>query len=117
MRRGAQPVWHGGFCTIPGTKAKEAYLFVYTCKVCEFRSERKISKHAYHKGVVLVKCPGCGKQHLVADNLKWFEDKPVNVEDLVRRNGELAVTGDLVHVDGQEEANEEEQLAENFHPK
>ena len=25
--------------------------------------------------------------HLIADNLGWFEDKPVNVEELVRRAG------------------------------
>jgi mitochondrial protein import protein ZIM17 len=78
---------------IPGTKAREAYLFVYTCKVCSTRSERKISKHAYHKGVVLVKCPGCEKNHLVADNLKWFEDRPITIEDIMRANGETIVTG------------------------
>ena len=74
---------------IKGTSAREAYLFVYTCKVCDHRSERKISKHAYHKGVVLVQCPSCMKNHLVADNLGWFEDKAVNVEDLAARVGEF----------------------------
>jgi protein import protein ZIM17 len=78
-----------------GTKAREAYLFVYTCKVCGSRSERKISKQAYHKGVVLVQCPGCSKHHLVADNLKWFEDTPVNIEDLVARNGDSVYKGTL----------------------
>lgn len=78
-----------------GTKAREAYLFVYTCKVCNSRSERKISKQAYHKGVVLVQCPGCSKHHLVADNLKWFEDAPVNIEDLVARNGDSVWKGTL----------------------
>ena len=82
-----------------GTKAQEAYLFVYTCKVCEHRSERKISKHAYHKGVGLVKCPSCSKNHLVADNLGWFEDTPINVEQLAERQGEAVWKG-LVHMEG-----------------
>ena len=89
------PVREARWCssTVPGTKAREAYLFVYTCKVCGERSERKISKRAYHHGVVLVKCPGCAKNHLVADNLKWFEEQPVNVETLMKARGESVVTG------------------------
>lgn len=81
--------------SIAGTKAREAYLFVYTCKVCGERSERKISKRAYHHGVVLVKCPGCDKNHLVADNLKWFEDEAVNVETILKARGEAVFTGTL----------------------
>jgi len=80
---------------VPGTKAREAYLFVYTCGVCGERSERKISKQAYHHGVVLVKCPGCAKNHLVADNLKWFEDGPVNIESIMKEKGEAVFTGTL----------------------
>ena len=61
--------------------------------MCNSRSERKISKQAYHNGVVLVKCPGCNKNHLVADNLKWFEDEPVNIETIMKRQGESVLTG------------------------
>jgi hypothetical protein len=102
-----------GFCSatasVLGTKAREAYLFVYTCKVCNSRSERKISKQAYHNGVVLVKCPGCNKNHLVADNLKWFEDEPVNIEKIMERKGESVTTGEVVdrenlHLEGLEES-------------
>ena len=82
-----------GGTPILGTKAREAYLFVYTCKVCETRSERKISKRAYHHGVVLVKCPGCEKNHLVADNLKWFDDHPITIQDIMKAQGESVVTG------------------------
>lgn len=46
---------------------------------------------AYTTTVVLIRCPGCQAIHLIADNLGWFEDKPVNVEELVRRaSGEEA---------------------------
>ena len=41
------------------------YHMVYTCKRCGSRSGRQFSKQAYHRGVVLVRCPGC-------DNLGWF---------------------------------------------
>lgn len=85
--------WCSTTAPIQGTKAREAYLFVYTCKVCGSRSERKISKRAYHHGVVLVKCPGCDKNHLVADNLKWFEDAPVNIEKIMEREGQSVFTG------------------------
>ena len=127
--RPTQPLWsiQNRFCasaplTSPllGTKAREAYLFVYTCKVCGNRSERKISKRAYHHGVVLVKCPGCEKNHLVADNLKWFDDDPITIEDIMKAQGETVVKGtcnhvsdegsvqvsleDIVHIEGAEES-------------
>ncbi len=46
------------------------------------------SQRSYNEGVVLIRCPGCDKLHLIADHLGFFEDKSVNIEELMRRNGE-----------------------------
>jgi mitochondrial protein import protein ZIM17 len=70
---------------------------MFTCEVCKTKSVRSISKQAYHQGVVLVRCEGCDKIHLMADNLGWFEDKPVNVEELMRRKNKpmLKITNNV----------------------
>lgn len=90
---------------IGGTKDLESYLIAFTCKVCETRAAKKISKQAYHKGVVLIQCECCKNRHLIADNLGWFEENPVNVEDLCRRNGQEVIrsgqfTEEHIQLDG-----------------
>lgn len=83
------------------------YAITFTCKACEHRSSHRMTKHAYHKGTVLIQCPGCRSRHLIADNLKIFSDKDVNVEDLLKARGEHVTRGTTADVEGQVEGDVE----------
>ncbi len=55
--------------------------------MCDTRSTKAISKHAYNNGVVLTRCPGCEKYHLIADRLGWFEEGPWDIESIIKEKG------------------------------
>ena len=78
---------------VPGASAAAAgadglYVMLYTCRVCDTRSARRVSKHAYHHGTVLVRCPGCLGLHLIADHLGFVSDEPVDAEALLAARGD-----------------------------
>jgi hypothetical protein len=54
---------------LPSGHIPGRFAIVYTCEVCQLRSAKTFSKHSYMKGVVLIRCDGCDKLHLIADNL------------------------------------------------
>ncbi|XP_053594274.1 DNL-type zinc finger protein [Microplitis demolitor] len=71
-------------------KIEGRLLIEFTCKKCDFRSSKTISKLAYKKGIVIIRCDGCKNNHLIADNLGWFgeNNKPQNIEKLMKLKGE-----------------------------
>ena len=67
-------------------------MMAYTCSVCETKQARTFPQDAYTKGVVLLRCEGCDKLHLIADNLGWFRDESVNIEQIMAEKGETVNT-------------------------
>lgn len=47
-------------------------LLISRCGQCQAEIRKSFSKASYEKGVVLVRCDGCGVRHLIADHLGWF---------------------------------------------
>ncbi|XP_078032622.1 DNL-type zinc finger protein [Augochlora pura] len=62
----------------------------FTCKKCNHRNSKLISKVAYEEGVVIVRCDNCKNNHLIADNLGWFEEMKTtkNIERFLLKKGE-----------------------------
>lgn len=68
----AQRQYHTTKSKPPSEKATKipSYQLTFTCKPCLTRSSHEFSKRAYHKGSVLITCPGCKNKHVISDHLK-----------------------------------------------
>lgn len=69
----------------------EKMIIGFTCKVCNQRTHRNMSRLAYTQGVVLIECPGCRNRHLIADHLGWFDmaqGEGWTVEKVLTQRGE-----------------------------
>jgi hypothetical protein len=91
---------------IPGVLGGGGELLVamFTCKVCDTRTARTISKAAYVGGTVLVRCPGCLGLHMLSDHLGFVDDASVTAEELLLAKGEAVRSGRLAAGDADENA-------------
>ena len=49
------------------------YKLKHSCSACFAPQEVEVIKLAYHRGCVVIKCPGCLKYDLFSDKMKYFK--------------------------------------------
>ena len=75
--------------TQPLTQVRPKLALAFTCKVCNTRVQKLISRQSYERGVVIVQCGGCQNRHLIADHLGWFKHvQGRTVEEILAQRGE-----------------------------
>jgi hypothetical protein len=65
-------------------------MISFVCNVCETTNKKHFSKQSYLKGIVLIRCDGCKKFHLIADNLSWLGPQ-TNIEEIMAAKGERVI--------------------------
>ena len=83
------------YASAPAPAPPALVVVMYTCRVCETRSARRVSRAAYERGSVLLRCPGCRGLHVLADHLGYFDDAAVDAAALLERRGERVRRGAL----------------------
>ncbi|KAI3874453.1 hypothetical protein MKX03_004783 [Papaver bracteatum] len=65
------------------TSARRDLAMDFTCKVCETRSVKTVTRESYDKGVVVVRCDGCNYYH----QLRFFGE-PGGMDEFLAARGE-----------------------------
>ena len=73
---------------LKGVKFGDGKMALYfTCKVCEMRIGKQISRQAYDNGVIIARCDGCENLHLISDILGYFGET-WDIEQLMKEEGD-----------------------------
>ncbi|XP_063992913.1 DNL-type zinc finger protein-like [Diachasmimorpha longicaudata] len=85
-----QPTKENPLTKHPVGKVEGKMRIMFTCKKCGTRNSKIMTKLAYQKGVVIIRCDGCKNNHLIADNLGWFGSIATkrNIEKIMKDKGD-----------------------------
>eukprot|EP01132_Coremiostelium_polycephalum_P009750 gene9750-11975_t len=95
-----------------GVRIEPRYYIEFTCtykpnetaEECGFISKKTFTKHSYHKGVVIIRCEGCQKLHLIADHLGYTGyDSGKTIEEIMEKLGKPIKKLRLERTDTKEE--------------
>lgn len=72
----------------------------FTCNVCGTRNNKYFTRTAYEHGLVIIRCDGCGNQHVIADNLGWIKrmEGKKNIEEILAAKG-IKIRGSVISSD------------------